>query len=393
MKITEKMRTDLFYLDLENETITWILHDDKTYRGGQFISMHFGKDLLMEAIKQYESAEDILGFIAERAETETTKYGTVDYATDMYRISRDDPDFCGGTDQTIQTLSQLFTAKELINAYTNREFDDDAEFIDLRKVAIGYTSITDEEYPMQAYANLLDHRIEVHLDDRLVFFEQYDSLSDMISNALEDLSFDDLYSVPDWIVEKHEREMKIDGLAVRMAFFMKEYDLLSYLDILEPIQNDADMVSMIRNDLHNLDTYPGMIHEMQDIVLNLDLTEREKKQCYEIMTDLYTIYADERFGPLAMRETEIMIDVLEYFGYKDYDAAFNERGFHAILEGEKYHGEEIYKFIVETQPPERIRQLRVDCFELFTDFVKAAELHGIHIDVKSQASQDRRLSR
>ena len=393
MKITEKMRTDLFYLNLENETITWIRHDDKTYLGGQFISMRFGEDLLKEAIAQYESAEEIMEFIAEKAETEITKYGTVDYAMDMYRISRDDPDFCGCTDQTVQMLSQMFTAKELINAYTNREFDSDAEFSNLRKVAIGYTTITDEEYPMQAYVNLLEHRIEVHLDDRLAYFEQYDSLSDMISKALEDLSFDDLYSVPDWIVEKHEREMKIDSLAVRMTFFMKEHDLYSYLDILEPTQNDADMVSMVRRDLHNLDTYPGMIHEMQDMMSNVYLTESETKQCYEIMTELFTIYADERFGPLAMRETEIMIDVLEYFGYKDYEAAFNERGFHAILKGEKWHGEEIYKFIVETQSPERIRQLRDDCFELFTDFVKAAELHGIHIDVKSQASPDRRLSR
>ena len=114
MKITEKMRTDLFYLNLENETITWIRHDDKTYLGGQFISMRFGEDLLKEAIAQYESAEEIMGFIAEKAETEITKYGTVDYAMDMYRISRDDPDFCGCTDQTVQMLSQMFTAKELI---------------------------------------------------------------------------------------------------------------------------------------------------------------------------------------------------------------------------------------------------------------------------------------
>lgn len=393
MKITEKMRTDLFYLDLNHDTVEWLRHDDKAYFGGQFISLKFSKDLLMEALNQYEALDDVMGYIAERAEVETSNYGTVDYMSDMYRITRDEPNFYGCTNENIQEISQLFAAKELLNLYTRVEFHGDAEFSDLRKVAIGYTTITDAEYPLQAYANLIDHRIEVYLDDRLAYFEQANSLQEMVTDMLSELSFEDLYSVPDWIIKKHEREMKVDGLAVRMTFFMKEHDVFTYLDILGLSKNDADMVAMVRNDLHNLDTYPGMIHEMQDMISNLSLTENEQKQCYEIMEELYSIYADDRFGSIEVRETECMIDMLDALGYKEYEVNFNEKGFQAVLDGEPLCGEEIYRYIEKTQSSERLRKVRNERFETFTDFKRLAEKHGVHINIQSKASPERSISR
>ena len=393
MNVMEKLKSDLFYVDLDHDTVEWLRHDDKAYFGGQFISQKFSKDLLMEALNQYEALDDVMGYIAERAEVETTNYGTVDYMSDMYRITRDEPNFYGCINRSIQEISHLFAAKELLNLYTRVEFHGDADFSDLRKVAIGYTTITDAEYPLQAYANLIDHRIEVYLDDRLAYFEQANSLQDMVTDMLSELSFEELYSVPDWIINKHGREMKIDGLAIRMAFFMKEHDVFTYLDILGPSKNDADMVAMVRNDLHDLDTYPGMIHEMQDMISHLSLTENEQNQCYGMMEELYSIYADERFGPIDARETECMIDMLDALGYKEYEANFSEKGFHAVLDGESLHGEEIYRYIEKTQLPEKFRKVRDERFETFADFKKLAEAHGVHINVQTKSPSERRISR
>ena len=131
MNVMEKLKSDLFYVDLDHDTVEWLRHDDKAYFGGQFISQKFSKDLLMEALNQYEALDDVMGYIAERAEVETTNYGTVDYMSDMYRITRDEPNFYGCTNENIQEISQLFAAKELLNLYTRVEFHGDADFSDL----------------------------------------------------------------------------------------------------------------------------------------------------------------------------------------------------------------------------------------------------------------------
>lgn len=393
MNVMEMLKRDLFYLDLDHDTVEWLRHDDRGYLGGQFISQKFNKDLFMEALNQHESVSDVMGYIAEKAEAETSKYGTVDYATDMYRITRDEPDLYGDTEESIQEISQLFASKELLNAYTRREFRCDADFEDLCKVAIGYTTITDAEYPMQAYANLVDYRIEIYLDDRLACFTQYDSLQKMVSDVLPELSFDDLYCVPEWVVEKHALEMKIDGLSVRLAAFMKENDENAYYDILGSLKTDADMVHMVRRNLHDLDTYPGMIYDMQRMISNRYLTEAGEKQCYEMMSELYSIYADEKFGPIEARETECLIDMLDSLGYKEYEANFNEKGFHVILDGEELHGEEIYRYLQKTQSPEKFKNIRDERFETFIDFKKLAEMHGVNINVQSKSHSERRLSR
>lgn len=55
---------------------------------------------------------------------------------------------------------RIGACEKLIDDYCREEFHSGADFSDLSAVAIGHTTVTDDEIPIQAYANLTDFRIE-----------------------------------------------------------------------------------------------------------------------------------------------------------------------------------------------------------------------------------------
>ena len=100
-------------------------------------------------------------------------------------------------DAKMELDSTLERAKELIDDFCQDEYDSPADFEDLSKIGIGYTTVTDDEIPIQVYVNLEDFRIERYLDGTLIDSRQYDSLQALIENELEDLDFSDLIDVTD----------------------------------------------------------------------------------------------------------------------------------------------------------------------------------------------------
>lgn len=102
-------------------------------------------------------------------------------------------------DELPQPLTQdqalLEQAKELIDQFCQEEYDSYADFSDLEKVGIAYTTITDEEIPIQVNVDLVNYRVERYLDGQFLERRQYDSLDALIQNELTDLTFDDLISV------------------------------------------------------------------------------------------------------------------------------------------------------------------------------------------------------
>ena len=86
-------------------------------------------------------------------------------------------------------------AKELINQFCQEEYDSNADFSDLEKVGIAYTTVTDEEIPIQVNVDLVNYRVERYLDGQFLECRQYSSLEMLIKNELEDLSFDELVYV------------------------------------------------------------------------------------------------------------------------------------------------------------------------------------------------------
>jgi len=105
--------------------------------------------------------------------------------------------------ERIEELPQPFTqdqalleqAKELIDQFCQEEYDSYADFSDLEKVGIAYTTVTDEEIPIQVNVDLVNYRVERYLDGQFLERRQYESLEALIQNELTDLDFDDLTAV------------------------------------------------------------------------------------------------------------------------------------------------------------------------------------------------------
>ena len=107
-------------------------------------------------------------------------------------------------------------AKELIDQFCQEEYDSYADFSDLENVGIAYTTVTDEEIPIQVNVDLVNYRVERYLDGQFLERRQYDSLEALIQNELTDLTFDDLISVS-------EEELESIGVS------QDDYRLLSRL--------------------------------------------------------------------------------------------------------------------------------------------------------------------
>lgn len=97
----------------------------------------------------------------------------------------------------------LDRAKYLINDFSEAEYRDGADFSDLHNVGLAFTTLTDDELPIQVTADLVDFKITYEFDGEVYSTEQYDSIEDMIENGLTGLDFNELVSVPDEVIEKY----------------------------------------------------------------------------------------------------------------------------------------------------------------------------------------------
>ena len=103
--------------------------------------------------------------------------------------------------------TELEIAKKLIEEYCMDEFySESVDFSDLTNIGIGYTTITDDEIPIQVVANLVDFKIEKYLADDIVEVSKYDSLHDLIEHELRDLNFTALISVSDNLIEQYNEK-------------------------------------------------------------------------------------------------------------------------------------------------------------------------------------------
>ena len=99
----------------------------------------------------------------------------------------------------------LERAKGLISDFCRSEYGSEADFSDPAKIGVAYTTVTDDEIPLQVNIDLVNYRLERYLDDEHLETRQYGSLQELISNELENLDFSDLIHVSDEDVEQHRR--------------------------------------------------------------------------------------------------------------------------------------------------------------------------------------------
>ena len=97
----------------------------------------------------------------------------------------------------------LERAKGLISDFCRSEYGSEADFSDPAKIGVAYTTVTDDEIPLQVNIDLVNYRLERYLDDEHLETRQYGSLQELITNELENLDFSDLIHVSDEDVEQH----------------------------------------------------------------------------------------------------------------------------------------------------------------------------------------------
>ena len=146
--------------------------------------------------------EEIAGYLEEAgyaASSELIEEGLMDYRAHGGKgNSQDVADFIEREFLSEEPEpASLEIAKEFINDFCVTEYGSPADFSDLEKVGIAYTTVTDEEIPIQVNADLVHYRIERYLDGKFLERRQYESLDELIQNELADLDFDDLASVSD----------------------------------------------------------------------------------------------------------------------------------------------------------------------------------------------------
>ena len=103
--------------------------------------------------------------------------------------------------QAEQALTER--AKGLISDFCRSEYGSEADFSDPAKIGVAYTTVTDDEIPLQVNIDLVNYRLERYLDDEHLETRQYGSLQELITNELENLDFSDLIHVSDEDVEQY----------------------------------------------------------------------------------------------------------------------------------------------------------------------------------------------
>ena len=151
----------------------------------------------------------------------------------------------------------LDKAKWLINDFCEAEYREDADFDDLHNVGLAFTTLTDDELPIQVTADLIDYKITYEFDSEVYNTEQYDSIEQMIENGLTGLDFSDLVSVPDEVIERHTGKDEQTGDLMS--------DAADVSDTSSPAEKVPSVTLKYKGDAENLD-------EIKDKALSLGAT-------------------------------------------------------------------------------------------------------------------------
>lgn len=89
----------------------------------------------------------------------------------------------------------LREAKRLISDFCRREYASEADFDDLHRVWLAFTTTKDGKHQLQVGTDLVDFSIHYLVDGELVYRDTYANLSDMIDAVLSTLDFDGLISI------------------------------------------------------------------------------------------------------------------------------------------------------------------------------------------------------
>lgn len=189
-------------------------------------------------------------------------------------------DFDVYTHATIDNIvrdSTIIYAKQLINSYCQDEFDSEADFSDLKKVGVAYTTTKDSKHTVEAVVNLVDYRLETYVDDKLFKEKTYSSLKDMIDNCLYSLSFDDLvYLSDDELAQLEPKEHRTVPLAENDYYnSVVKQDLKRALYHIDNAKSDAERNFYQNNFDIKVRNYAGALNVSSEEIVNQFNSENE----------------------------------------------------------------------------------------------------------------------
>lgn len=148
-------------------------------------------------------------------EVSTASHGGIMIKSDIARIGSTERELAAAISAAMNDnvaeqneSSALNKAKELINDFCEHEYLSSADFNDLHNVSLAYTTLTEHELPVQVTADLIDFKIIYEFNGEVYDNEKFNDLDDMVNNGLTGISFDELVSVPDDVIEQHTQELE-----------------------------------------------------------------------------------------------------------------------------------------------------------------------------------------
>ena len=94
---------DAFFIDRDNESITWMYYNPDSNAGGQYVTNTLSFDEIQQAARKYESAEDFFDYLGSIANQELADVGT-EWFEDAEREFHKTPDLTDCTSATMEAL-------------------------------------------------------------------------------------------------------------------------------------------------------------------------------------------------------------------------------------------------------------------------------------------------
>lgn len=186
----------------------------------------------------------------------------------------------------------LDKAKSLINDFCEAEYRQGADFDDLHNVGLAFTTLTDDELPIQVTADLVDFKITYEFDGEVYNTEQYDNIEDMIENGLTGLDFSDLVSVPDDVIDRHKSK---DEQTVELMSDASEVQDISSLEDVPAVtlkyKGDAESLDEIKDKALSLGA--TVIIDNADGVISIDTYENHNAELDGLAYELGVMAVDD----------------------------------------------------------------------------------------------------
>lgn len=186
----------------------------------------------------------------------------------------------------------LDKAKSLINDFCEAEYRQGADFDDLHNVGLAFTTLTDDELPIQVTADLVDFKITYEFDGEVYNTEQYDNIEDMIENGLTELDFSDLVSVPDDVIDRHKSK---DEQTVELMSDASEVQDISSVEDVPAVtlkyKGDAESLDEIKDKALSLGA--TVIIDNADGVISIDTYENHNAELDGLAYELGVMAVDD----------------------------------------------------------------------------------------------------